>query len=132
MHVDVLSAPAKKGLYQRLEVIYHQLERHIRELNPQEVAIEDIFHSKNARGAFHLGLARGVVVAVCLAQKIKIYEYTPTQVKSVVTGYGRADKEQVKRMTELTLGTQIKLKYDATDALAVAICHASAPRTLTC
>ena len=74
------------------------------EYHPEAVAIEDIFVSKNARSAFSIGLARGIVVAACLDRKIKIYEYAPTQVKSAVTGYGRAGKEQVKKMTQLILG----------------------------
>ena len=54
--------------------------------------MEDIFHAKNARSAFHLGVAPGAAIGACLERGLKIFEYAPTQVKSVVTGYGRADK----------------------------------------
>jgi crossover junction endodeoxyribonuclease RuvC len=101
------------------------------ELRPDEVAIEDLFHSLNARSAFHLGMARGVAIGACLKRRIPIFEYAPTQIKSVVTGYGRSDKAQVKKMVELTLGTKIDLGFDATDAVAVAICHASTRRLET-
>jgi crossover junction endodeoxyribonuclease RuvC len=124
----IIHAPVRDDLYSRLDLIYAELNRLLDRLKPHEVAVEDIFHAKNARSAFHLGIARGVAIAACLGRGIKIYAYAPTQVKSVVTGYGRADKEQVKKMVRLTLGTDVELGYDATDAVAVAICHASMAR----
>ncbi len=125
---EAISAPAKQTLYPRLEVIAERLEILLDLWKPHEVAVEDLFHSKNARSAFHLGIARGVAIGACLKRKIAIFEYAPTQVKSVVTGYGRADKEQVRKMVELTLKAKIADRHDATDALAVAICHASTLR----
>ncbi len=124
----IIHAPPRDSLFARLELIHQELKRLVDELQPQEVAVEDIFHAKNARSAFHLGMARGVAIAACLGRGIKIFGYAPTQVKSVVTGYGRADKEQVKKMVRLTLGVPLELGYDATDAVAVAICHASTAR----
>lgn len=125
---EVIKAPAKESLYPRLEVIAEKLDKLLDLYSPDEVAIEDLFHAKNARSAFHLGIARGVAVAACLKRRLQIYEYAPTQVKSVVTGYGRSDKAQVKKMVELTLGSKLDLGFDATDAIAVAICHASIHR----
>lgn len=122
---DIIHAPAKAPLYERLEIISERLVALVDELNPQEVAIEDIFSAANARSAFRLGVARGVAVAACLGRGIKIFEYAPTQVKSVVTGYGRADKAQVQKMVSLILGKKVELGFDATDAIAVAICHAN-------
>ena len=123
LYAETIKAPASWDLYRRLEVISEKLIKRIDELDPQVVAIEDTFFAKNARSAFRLGIARGVAVAACLGRGIKIYEYAPTQVKSVVTGYGRAGKDQVHKMVGLTLGTAIEIDFDASDALAVAICH---------
>jgi len=132
VYAGIIHAPKSKSLYDRLELIAEKLRPLIDELRPDEIAIEDIFCSKNARSAFHLGMARGVALSVCLGRGIKIYDYPPTQVKSVVTGHGRADKEQVKKMVRLTLGLRgdIEEGYDATDAVAVAICHANSLRIL--
>jgi crossover junction endodeoxyribonuclease RuvC len=129
---EVVSAPAKDTLYPRLEIIGARLASLIEQFNPDEVAVEDAFFGKNPKSAFQLGITRGVVLATCLNRKMKIYEYAPTQVKAVVTGYGRADKAQVKKMVELTLQTQLTIGFDATDAIAVAICHASTVRFSTC
>lgn len=126
---EVISAPRKDTLYPRLEKILEKLELRLEELKPDEVAVEDLFHALNARSAFHLGMARGVAIGACLRRNLPIFEYAPTNIKSVVTGYGRSDKGQVKKMVELTLGTKLDdLGFDATDAIAVAICHASTRR----
>src|SRR5688572_4729915 len=120
IHADILHAPAKAGFYERLEILYAKLKPIVDKLAPHEVAVEDIFAAKNPRSAFRLGVARGVAVAVCLGRGIQIAEYAPTQVKAVVTGYGRADKTQVQKMVRLILGAKLDLGFDATDALAVA------------
>jgi crossover junction endodeoxyribonuclease RuvC len=121
---DVIDAPSKEGFYERLDTLLARLRVIIEELSPDEVAVEDIFHGVNPRSAHRLGIARGVAVAACLGRGIKIYEYPPATVKSVVTGSGRADKTQVKKMVHLILGTTVEKGFDATDAIAVAICHA--------
>jgi crossover junction endodeoxyribonuclease RuvC len=122
---EIIHAPKKDALYARLDHIVHKLRPRIDELAPDEIVVEDIFSGKNPRSAFHLGMARGVAIGTCLGRGIGIYEYAPTQVKMVVTGYGRADKEQVKKMVNLILGTHVDMGFDATDAIAVAICHAN-------
>lgn len=122
---EAIAAPRSESIYPRLEIIAARLEILLDLWKPQEVAVEDMFFAKNARSAFKLGIARGVAIGACLKRKIPIFEYAPTLVKSVVTGYGRAEKEQVRKMVELTLRAKIDLRHDATDALAVAICHAS-------
>lgn len=127
---QVITAPAKESLYERLKVIAPKFHALLDEFKPSEVALEDIFFAKNAKSAFQLGIVRGVVVAACLQRNIKIFEYAPTQVKSTVTGYGRADKAQVQKMVGLLLGTELKTAFDASDAVAIAICHASINRFL--
>jgi crossover junction endodeoxyribonuclease RuvC len=125
---DIISPPKSHALYDRLSFIAKKFEVLLGEYRPKEVAIENLFHGKNIKSAFHLGLARGIIISECLRRDIKIFEYAPTQVKSVVTGYGRADKTQVKKMVELTLGVSIPHGYDATDALAIALCHGNTKR----
>ena len=97
---------------------------------PEIVALEDIFFAKNARSAFQLGVVRGVVISKCMDRRIKIFEYAPTTVKSVVTGSGKADKSQVRKMLGIPLGARFpeSLAMAATDALALAICHAAQTR----
>jgi len=128
LHADVISPPQKKNLYDRLAFISEKIQILVKEFSPDEVAIEDIFLASNPKSAFHLGLARGVVLCACFGKNIGIFEYAPTQVKAVVTGHGRADKDQVKKMVEMIVGKKLDLRHDATDAIAVAICHASTTR----
>lgn len=128
LYAEVLEAPKSLSLYPRLQKILERLESCLADLNPQEVAIENLFHGENAKSAFHLGMARGVAIGACLRRGLTIHEYAPTQVKSVVTGYGRADKDQVKKMLEICLGFELKIGLDATDAIAIAFCHAQSSR----
>ncbi len=122
--VEAIGAPKSKHLYERLGIIQERFMQLLDELKPEAMAIEDLFFQKNHRAAFHLGLSRGIAIAACLQKKIPIYEYPPATIKSVVTGHGRADKEQVKRMTEMQLGQKLEVSFDASDALAIALCHA--------
>lgn len=123
-----IEASIKLSIYDRIAAIIEEMELLLDQFAPKEVAIENPFFAKNAKSAFQLGLARGMAITLCLKRKIKIFEYTPTQVKSTVTGYGRADKAQVKKMVGLSLGRLENMNFDATDALAVALCHAHTHR----
>ncbi|MBY0369415.1 crossover junction endodeoxyribonuclease RuvC [bacterium] len=122
---EILHAPKNDTLYDRLEIIGGRFQKVLQDLRPDTVAVEDIFFAKNVRSAIYLGTARGMAIGACLSQGLKIHEYAPTLVKSVVTGHGRSDKVQVQKMVQLILGTRIELGFDATDAVAVAICHAN-------
>ena len=122
---DTLHAPKDGALYERLSSIQQQLESALDKLKPSAVALEDIFFAKNARSAFQIGVARGMVFSLCIRRSIPVFEYAPTKVKQIVTGSGRADKEQVKKMVGILLGTKENWGLDASDALAIAICHAS-------
>jgi crossover junction endodeoxyribonuclease RuvC len=122
---EIIHAPKQDSLYDRLRVISDRFQTVLAELKPSEVAFEDIFYAKNVRSAIYLGTARGMAIGACLQQGLKIHEYAATQVKSVVTGYGRSDKAHVQKMVQMILGTRIELGVDATDAVAVAICHAN-------
>ncbi|MBI1860500.1 MAG: crossover junction endodeoxyribonuclease RuvC [Deltaproteobacteria bacterium] len=125
IYAETVAPPASGEFFERLSFISVRLGQLLDDLKPQAVAIESAFFGKNAHSAFQLGTARGVAIAGCLQRGIKIFEYAPAQVKSVVTGYGRSDKDQVRKMVEATLGQSLTIGHDATDALAIAICHAS-------
>lgn len=125
---EVIVGTKTKDFYSRLQMIGARLTELLDDLKPHEIAIEDAFFAKNARSAMQLGITRGIAVSPCLTRGLQVFEYAPTQVKSVVTGDGRADKTQVQKMVGLTLGMRIEMGFDATDAIAVAICHASSLR----
>ena len=109
----------------RLKEIYTSLERVIAETAPDEFAIEDTFYSKNVQSTLKLGHARGVSILAAVLRQIPTSEYAPRAVKLAVTGSGRASKEQVEFMVMSMLGIAERHDFlDATDALAVAICHA--------
>ncbi len=108
----------------RLSIIYRSLSALIAEHRPECVAIENVFHSVNARSALKLGHARGVAMLAAVEAGLAVFEYTPTEVKRAIVGYGRAEKPQVGQMVKLLLGLdKVPAPHDASDALAVAICH---------
>ena len=91
--------------------------------HPQEMAIEDVFFAKNVKSALKIGHARGAVLIAAVQSNVKIFEYTPLEIKQSVVGYGRATKEQVQAMVQVILKLETQTKYDTSDALATAICH---------
>jgi crossover junction endodeoxyribonuclease RuvC len=127
-----LSTPAGTTLPDRLHAIHAGLCEAIRSTSPDCVAIENLFHARNARSALILGHARGVAVLAAVQAGLPVVEYTPAEIKVSVVGYGRAEKAQVQRMIALLLGLDTAPSpHDAADALAVAICHANAGHGLT-
>ena len=110
----------------RLAHIHARVVELIDEYQPDAVAVEDLYFGANARSAFAVGQARGVVILAAGQRSIRCSSYTPQQVKTAVTGSGRAGKEQVQRMVQTLLSLPELPKPDhAADALAVAICHAN-------
>jgi crossover junction endodeoxyribonuclease RuvC len=109
----------------RLAVIHERVGALLDEYRPDAVALEDVYFGANARSAFAVGQARGVVILAAARRGIPCFSYTPQQVKGAVCGSGRADKGQVQRMVQSLLGLADLPRPDhAADALAVAICHA--------
>ena len=90
---------------------------------PQEMAIEDVFFAKNVKSALKIGHARGAVLVAAVESDVKIFEYSPLEIKKSVVGYGRATKEQVRSMVQVILGLKTHPGLDTSDALATAICH---------
>jgi len=108
----------------RLKVIHQGLAKIIVQFKPEAVAVEQVFLAKNAMSALKLGHARGVALLAGVIAGLPVFEYSALQVKSAVVGYGKADKNQVQRMVCTLLGLSLAPPQDASDALAVAICHA--------
>ncbi len=117
-------------LPRRLATIYRELCRVIAEYGPGEVGVEGIFQARNAQSSLKLGHARGVALLAVELAGLPMVEYTPMQVKSAVVGYGGADKRQVQEMVRRLLCMDRPAGPDASDALAVAICHAQTARTV--
>ena len=108
----------------RLGVIHRGLVDLLRESAPSVVAIENLFYATNVRSALKLGHARGVAMLAAIEAGLEVVEYTPTEIKRAVVGYGRAEKPQVQQMITLLLGLAAPPSpHDASDALAVALCH---------
>ncbi|MBI5286384.1 MAG: crossover junction endodeoxyribonuclease RuvC [Deltaproteobacteria bacterium] len=110
-------------LARRLAIIFDSLHQLVRDCRPDVVAVEGIFHSRNPRSAIMLGHARGVVLLCATRAGLEVFEYSPMEVKKAVVGYGRATKDQVQRMVKTLLKMPTLPGPDASDALAVAICH---------
>jgi crossover junction endodeoxyribonuclease RuvC len=119
-----IRTPATATFPEKLLRIHSGLAALIGECRPDCVAIENLFHAVNARSALKLGHARGVAMLAAVEAGLPVFEYTPAEVKRAVVGYGRAEKHQVQQMVKLILGlATIPTPHDASDALAVAICH---------
>jgi len=110
---------------ERLLIISSEIEKIIKVGKPDVLSIEDLFFSSNAKTAFIVGQARGVILLSAGKNKLPVAIYTPLQVKMALSGYGRADKNQIGQMVKIILGlSKIPKIDDTTDALAVAITHA--------
>ena len=118
---------AKLKFEDRLEIIYDKLNHIISVSKPDAMSIEKLFFQNNQKTAINVAEARGVILLAAKKASLPIYEYTPLQVKTAVTGYGQALKPQVMEMTRRLLKLEKVPKPDDTaDALAIAICHAQA------
>lgn len=123
--MQVLRLSGKKDNHERLQLIHRKIEELIICFKPQEFAIEAPFFGKNVQSMLKLGRAQGVAIAAAMSAGLPVSEYSPKKVKQSVTGNGNADKDQVWKMLRqlLSLEEDALTSYDATDALAVAMCH---------
>ncbi len=125
---DAIMTPSGQAYPLRLQQIYEELSVIIARYCPQEAAIEELFFGKNATTAIGVAQARGVVLLTLVQSGLTITEYTPSEVKLAVTGYGAARKEQVGYMVRQLLDLpSIPRPDDAADAAAIAICHSHMP-----
>lgn len=121
----VVLTPKEENLAVRLAMLEKGVMQIIEKFKPDEIAIEELFFAKNVKTAINVAHARGVILLTACKSCGKIFEYTPLQIKQALTGYGRADKNQIQQMVK----TYLRLKSipkpdDAADALAVALTHA--------
>jgi crossover junction endodeoxyribonuclease RuvC len=120
-----IATPARASFPEKLRVIHAELAKLLSTCRPECVAVESVFHARNVRSALKLGHARGVAILAAAQAGFSVVEYTPTEIKRAVVGYGRAEKHQVQQMIKLLLGLDaVPTPHDAADALAVALCHA--------
>ena len=114
----------EQSMSHRLQSLFSTLRTLIERLTPQESAIEEVFMNKNPVSTLKLGMARGIALMTPSLFQVPVFEYSANKVKKTVVGAGHADKDQVQFMVRKILGKiPDDLKADATDALAVAICH---------
>ena len=121
-----LTTPPREPMPQRLRAIFQGVNQLMDIYQPDDVAFEELFFSKNITTGMAVSMARGVAMVAVVERTPNLYEYTPMQVKQAVTGYGGADKHQVQQMVRLLLNMkEIARPDDAADALAVALTHAN-------
>ena len=120
----VITTSSELPFPERLSLIYNQLSGVIDKCRPEVAAVEELFFSVNVKTALAVGQARGVAILAAKEAGLRVVEYKPTEVKQSVVGYGRAEKEQMQKMTQLLLNLkELPKPDDAADALAIAICH---------
>ena len=125
LEYGAITTPAKMPTVERLKKIYDEMTLLIDKYSPDAVAIEELFFNSNQKTAINVAQARGVILVAVTNKNVPIFEYTPLQVKQSVTGYGRADKNQIQQMVKMLLNLNVIPKPDgAADGLALAICHA--------
>jgi len=126
-----VTTPAGLALERRIEIIYDELSGILQTYKPQLMGIEKLFFTTNQKTAIDVAQARGATMLCAVKHGLQLCEYTPLQVKQAVTGYGKADKNQMQQMTKtlLTLPTVPK-PDDTADALAIAICCAHSYRAI--
>ena len=121
---------AKLEMPNRLGEIYRSVSELISTYQPDALAIEEVFVSKNAKSALLLGQARGVAIAAAVGRNLSVSEYAARLVKQAVVGTGKASKEQVQHMVEVLLKLSGTPQADAADALAIALCHVNTSQQL--
>ena len=127
----VITTPAHTPLSARLEQIYDDLTQLLELFRPDAVAVEELFFNTNITTGIAVAHGRGVILLACQKAGVKIYEYTPLQVKQAVVGYGRAEKKQVMEMVKRICRLSAAPKPDdAADAVALALCHARSSTSL--
>jgi crossover junction endodeoxyribonuclease RuvC len=121
----LIKLPPGKTISEKLEIIYSGLNGLIKTYKPDEFAIETAFYGKNVQSAMKIGYARGVSLLAAIHNKVPTSEYSPREVKKSVVGNGAASKQQVSFMIKSLLDIKnAKMRFDESDALAIALCHA--------
>ncbi|MDD2445913.1 MAG: crossover junction endodeoxyribonuclease RuvC [Clostridia bacterium] len=119
-----INTSKNERMSKRLNIIAEELEAILKKYKPDEIAIEELFFMRNITTAIPVAEARGVIILTCYKHCNKIFEYTPLQIKQALTGFGRAEKQQVQFMVKNILRlNKTPSPDDVADALAVALCH---------
>lgn len=125
----IISTPKQETIPVRLKMISEGIVALIDKYKPDEIAVEELFFSKNVKTAINVAQARGVILVKSIEKCGRLYEYTPNEIKLANTGYGGADKYQMQHMVKTLLNlASIPKPDDAGDALAVALCHGQTNR----
>lgn len=125
LHYGAIALPSKEPIAARLQIIYDTILDLTKQYHPEAIAIETAFYGKNVQSALKLGYARGVAILAAMHAGSELFEYSPREVKKAVVGNGAASKEQVQFMVATLLQIQSGFKrFDESDALGIAICHA--------
>jgi len=124
LEMNVVKLNGKKDMFERLGAINQVIQEIIEKYKPDDMAIEAPFFGKNVQSMLKLGRAQGVAIAVAMSNGLSVAEYSPKKVKQSITGNGNANKEQIWKMLNSIMPLTNTIKYfDASDALAVAVCH---------
>jgi crossover junction endodeoxyribonuclease RuvC len=127
----IISTKSTSPMPERLSEIYDNLNQIIDQYRPDQGAVESLFFFKNQKTVMTVSQARGVMLLSLQNKGVEIFEYTPLQVKSAISGYGRAEKSQVQEMVKKILNLKdIPKPDDAADAVAIAICHLNSSKNL--
>ncbi len=122
LEYSCIETDSKQTYNQRIMVAAEKIESLILKFTPDYIAIEKIFFNKNQKTALQTAEIKGIVSYLALKNNVDILEYTPLEVKSAVCGYGKADKNQIKKMVNMILGLKISTKFDdTTDAIALCL-----------
>ncbi len=114
----------KDSFPDRLKMMFDGLSKVVADYKPDQISLESAFYGKSVKAAIKIGEARGVAILCSALADIPLFEYAPTEIKRAVVGVGNAQKVQVSKMVKILLSlSELPEKYDATDALAIAICH---------
>lgn len=126
-HIDCggIHIPDKLPIGKRLLFIYNEIKKLLTEFGPDHAGVEDVFFAKNAKSTLMLGQVRGIVLLALEEAGVPHFTYPAREVKKAITGYGNATKEQIQYMVQRLLKLKETAFEDASDALAVAICHAN-------
>lgn len=119
----VITTPAAMAGPKRLAMLHQQLLALVAETKPQAAAVEQLFFASNTTTAMQVAEARGVILLAMEVSGVPVWEYTPMQVKSSLTGYGKATKPQMTKMVRAAVEAPDRLPDDAFDAVAIALCH---------
>ena len=130
LEYGTITSAAHADVEKRLVVVFEKLQKILKKVKPDEVAIEELFFARNVKTALSVGQARGAALVACGLAKVPVFEYKPVEVKQAVAGFGAADKEQIQKMVKLLLGlSEVPKPDDTADALAIAITHAQCSGT---